>query len=36
MVYRVRFGNYASFKDAAAAKETFEKQHNMIALVAAR
>lgn len=36
MLYRVRFGNYASYKDAAAAKESFEKQHNMIALVAAR
>jgi cell division septation protein DedD len=35
-LYRVRFGNYASFKDATAAKENFEKQHNMIALVAAR
>ncbi|HXT96853.1 MAG TPA: SPOR domain-containing protein [Polyangia bacterium] len=35
-LYRVRFGNYASYKDAAAAKEGFEKQHNMIALVAAR
>jgi cell division septation protein DedD len=36
MVYRVRFGNYGSYKDAAAAKDSFEKQHNMIALVAAR
>jgi cell division septation protein DedD len=35
-LYRVRFGNYGSFKDAAAAKESFEKQHNLIALVAAR
>jgi DedD protein len=34
--YRVRYGNYASFKDAAAAKDSFEKQHNAIALVAAR
>jgi hypothetical protein len=34
--YRVRYGNYASFKDAAAAKDSFEKQHNTIALVAAR
>lgn len=34
--YRVRYGNYASFKEAAAAKESFEKQHNMLALVAAR
>lgn len=36
MVYRVRFGNFGSYKDATAAKESFEKQHNMIALVAAR
>jgi cell division septation protein DedD len=36
MVYRVRYGNFGSFKEAATAKETFEKQHNMIALVAAR
>jgi cell division septation protein DedD len=34
--YRVRYGNFASFKDATAAKESFEKQHNLIALVAAR
>jgi DedD protein len=34
--FRVRYGNYASFKDAAAAKDNFEKQHNTIALVAAR
>ena len=36
MVYRVRLGNYGSYKDAAAAKESFEKQHSMIALIAAR
>jgi len=36
MIYRVRYGNFASFKDATAAKESFEKQHNAIALVAAR
>ena len=36
MTYRVRYGNFASFKDATAAKESFEKQHNTIALVAAR
>jgi len=36
MVYRVRFGNFASYKDAAAAKDSFEKQHSMIALIAAR
>jgi len=36
MAYRVRYGNYASFKDATAAKDSFEKQHNTIALVAAR
>jgi DedD protein len=35
-LYRVRFGNFASYKDAAAAKESFEKQHNTIALIAAR
>jgi DedD protein len=35
-VYRVRFGNYATYKDVIAAKESFEKQHNMIALIAAR
>jgi hypothetical protein len=34
--YRVRYGNFASYKDASAAKESFEKQHNMIALIAAR
>jgi cell division septation protein DedD len=36
MVYRVRFGNYPSYNDAVAAKDGFEKQHNMIALIAAR
>ncbi len=36
MVYRVRYGNFGSFKEATAAKDGFEKQHNMIALVAAR
>jgi DedD protein len=36
MVYRVRFGNYGSYKDAAAAKDGFEKQHGTIALIAAR
>jgi DedD protein len=35
-LYRVRFGNYGSYKDAVAAKDSFEKQHNMIALIAAR
>ncbi len=35
-LYRVRFGNFASYKDAAAAKDSFEKQHSMIALIAAR
>jgi DedD protein len=34
--FRVRYGNFGSFQEAAAAKTTFEKQHNMIALVAAR
>jgi len=36
MTYRVRLGNYASYKDVVAAKESFEKQHNTIALIAAR
>ena len=36
MTYRVRYGNFPSFKDATAAKENFEKQHGTIALVAAR
>jgi DedD protein len=36
MVYRVRYGNFASFKEASTAKDGFEKQHNMIALVSAR
>jgi len=35
-VYRVRCGNYASFKDATAAKTAFEKANNAIAFVAAR
>jgi len=35
-VFRVRYGNFASYKDATAAKESFEQEHNMIALVAAR
>jgi DedD protein len=36
MTYRVRYGNFASYKEATAAKESFERQHNTIALVAAR
>ncbi len=36
MVYRVRYGNFGSLKEATSAKDGFEKQHNMIALVAAR
>ena len=36
MAYRVRYGNFPSFKDATSAKESFEKQHGTIALVAAR
>jgi DedD protein len=36
MSYRVRSGNFGSYKEATAAKESFEKQHNTIALVAAR
>jgi len=34
--YRVRYGNFASFKEATSAKQTFEKEHNAIALVAVR
>jgi cell division septation protein DedD len=34
--FRVRFGNFPSYKEATAAKDAFERQHNMIALVAAR
>ncbi len=34
--YRVRVGDYASSKDAVAAKEAFEKKHNVIAYVAQR
>jgi len=36
MAHRVRYGNFPTFKDASSAKETFEKQHGTIALVAAR
>ena len=36
MVYRVRLGNYGSYKDVVAAKDSFEKQHSTIALIAAR
>ena len=36
MSYRVRYGNFPSYKDAASAKDSFEKQHGTIALVAAR
>ena len=32
--YRVRVGDYASAKDASAAKQAFEKKHNVIAYVA--
>jgi DedD protein len=32
--YRVRVGDYASMKDAIAAKEAFEKKHSVIAYVA--
>jgi hypothetical protein len=32
--YRVRVGDFASSKDAVAAKESFEKKHNVIAYVA--
>jgi DedD protein len=34
--YRVRCGNYASYQEAVAAKNAFEKQNRTIALVAAR
>ncbi|HVR64819.1 MAG TPA: SPOR domain-containing protein, partial [Polyangia bacterium] len=34
--YRVRVGNFASAAEATAAKTTFERQHNVIAYVAAR
>jgi DedD protein len=34
--YRVRMGNFASAAEATAAKANFEKQHNVIAYVAAR
>jgi len=36
VAYRVRYGNFPTYKDATAAKDSFEKQHNVIALVAAR
>jgi hypothetical protein len=36
MTYRVRYGNFPTYQDAASAKDNFEKQHSMIALVAAR
>lgn len=36
MSYRVRYGNFPSYKDATSAKDSFEKQHGTIALVAAR
>jgi septal ring-binding cell division protein DamX len=32
--YRVRIGDYASAKDATAAKQSFEKKHNVIAYIA--
>jgi DedD protein len=34
--YRVRVGDYPSAKDAVAAKDSFEKKHNVIAYVAQR
>jgi len=34
--YRVRMGNFASAQEATTAKANFEKQHNVIAYVAAR
>jgi hypothetical protein len=36
MAHRVRYGNFPTYKDATSAKESFEKQHGTIALVAAR
>jgi len=36
MAYRVRYGNFPTYKDATSAKDSFEKQHNTIALIAAR
>ena len=36
MAYRVRYGNFPTYKDATSAKDNFEKQHGTIALVAAR
>jgi cell division septation protein DedD len=36
IAHRVRYGNFPTYKDATAAKESFEKQHGTIALVAAR
>jgi cell division septation protein DedD len=36
VAYRVRYGNFPTYKDATSAKDSFEKQHNMIALIAAR
>jgi len=36
VAYRVRYGNFPTYKDATSAKDSFEKQHNLIALVAAR
>ena len=36
MAYRVRYGNFRLYKDATAAKDSFEKQHSTIALIAAR
>ena len=36
IAYRVRYGNFPTYKDATSAKDSFEKQHNTIALIAAR
>ena len=36
MAHRVRYGNFPTYQDAASAKDSFEKQHGMIALVAVR
>jgi cell division septation protein DedD len=36
LAHRVRYGNFPTYQDATSAKDSFEKQHGMIALVAAR
>jgi septal ring-binding cell division protein DamX len=36
LLYRVRYGNYASYQEVIAAKAAFERQNKAIALIAAR